>query len=314
MNNKLPVTVLGGYLGAGKTTIVNHLLREAGGRRLAVLVNEFGALPIDESLIEAESDKLISIAGGCICCAFGENLAGALRDLMHLDPTPDHVLIESSGVAIPSAIAGTISLIRGLELNAILVVADAETARRDAADKYVGDTILRQLSDADLILVTKGDLVSKDEMDEVIDWLISVAGQANAIPASCGQVPLDIVFDPHATSRTALSRFMHTPAFESIVLKPNGAVDAQALARDLATGGFGLVRAKGIVRDESGVRMLVQIVGKRFEATPTEIAETGGLVCIGVTGQLDEERLIKRLEVAAGAAPSPAKLSGAGSV
>ena len=81
----LPVTVIGGYLGAGKTTLVNQLLRNANGQRLAILVNEFGALPIDEDLIEAESDDLISIAGGCICCTFGSDLSEAMMALVLVD-------------------------------------------------------------------------------------------------------------------------------------------------------------------------------------------------------------------------------------
>ena len=71
MSKAIPVSIIGGYLGAGKTTLVNQILRQADGVKLAILVNEFGALPIDEDLIEAQDDELISIAGGCICCSFG---------------------------------------------------------------------------------------------------------------------------------------------------------------------------------------------------------------------------------------------------
>ena len=76
-----PVILVSGYLGAGKTTLINNLLREPNGKRLAVLVNEFGELAIDEDLIEAKNDNLISISGGCICCSFGDDLSGALSDL-----------------------------------------------------------------------------------------------------------------------------------------------------------------------------------------------------------------------------------------
>ena len=90
----LPVTVVGGYLGAGKTTLVNYLLRNANGLRLAVLVNEFGELAIDKDLIEAEDDGLISISGGCVCCSFGGDLIAALRGLSQMKPQPQHILIE----------------------------------------------------------------------------------------------------------------------------------------------------------------------------------------------------------------------------
>ena len=102
----IPVTVIGGYLGAGKTTLVNHMLRNANGLKLAILVNEFGELPIDADLIEAEDDNLISLAGGCICCSYGNDMVSALMELSQMEPRPDHVVLEASGVAIPNSIAG----------------------------------------------------------------------------------------------------------------------------------------------------------------------------------------------------------------
>ncbi|MCG6953324.1 MAG: GTP-binding protein, partial [Betaproteobacteria bacterium] len=114
----LPVTVIGGYLGAGKTTLVNHLLRHAGGKRLAVLVNDFGELPIDADLIESQNDAVISLAGGCLCCSFGSDLLGAVNSLTRRVPRPDQLLIEASGVALPDAIAASLSLLREVALDA----------------------------------------------------------------------------------------------------------------------------------------------------------------------------------------------------
>ena len=109
----VPVTVIGGYLGAGKTTLINHLLRTANGVRLAVLVNEFGALSIDEDLMEAEDGNIISIPGGCICCSFGDDLSAALMDICAFKPPPDHILIEASGVAIPAVIDNSLTVLAG---------------------------------------------------------------------------------------------------------------------------------------------------------------------------------------------------------
>ena len=95
------VTVIGGYLGAGKTTLVNHLLRAADGLRLAVLVNDFGALPIDRDLIVGSDGDTLEISGGCICCSYGSDLMEALLDLPRRRPGIDRVLIETSGVALP---------------------------------------------------------------------------------------------------------------------------------------------------------------------------------------------------------------------
>ena len=151
----LPVTVVGGYLGAGKTTLVNSLLRQANGRRLAVMVNEFGALPIDASLVEAADERIVSLTGGCVCCSYGEDLVSSLAMLAALEPRPEHVLLEASGVAFPGAIAGTVGLLAGFDLDGAVVLADAETVRGRAADRYIGSTVRRQLAQADLILLNK---------------------------------------------------------------------------------------------------------------------------------------------------------------
>jgi len=201
----LPVLTIGGYLGSGKTTLVNHLLRNADGRRLAVLVNEFGDLPIDEDLIEAEDDSLISIAGGCICCSFGNDLIGALQSMRQMVPRPDVVIIESSGVAIPGAIVATLSLLPGLHSEGIIVVVDAETVRKAASDDYIGDTIQRQLSDAECIVINKLDLVSEDAASSLTDWLHETVPQAIQIPTQHGQVFPDALLGAISSPGTGMS-------------------------------------------------------------------------------------------------------------
>lgn len=152
----LPVTLIGGYLGAGKTTLVNHLLRTADGLRLAILVNEFGALPIDADLIEARGEKVIAIAGGCVCCSYGSDLMAALMDLEVVAEEIDHVLIETSGVALPDQVARSLDLLAGYAHDGTVVLADAETVRARARDDYLSDTIAAQLESGDLLLLNKG--------------------------------------------------------------------------------------------------------------------------------------------------------------
>ena len=159
-SDSIPVTGGGGYLGAGMTTLVNHLLRNADGRRLAVLVNEFGSIAIDEDLIEAEEDGLISIAGGCICCSFGNDLIGAINDLRTSDPAPEHIVVETSGVALPGAVVASLGLMDGIRPDGTVVLVDAETVLKQVADDYIGDTITRQLADAEIVVINKRDLIS----------------------------------------------------------------------------------------------------------------------------------------------------------
>jgi G3E family GTPase len=198
MTDPVPVTLIGGYLGAGKTTLVNHLLRNAGGRRLAVLVNEFGSLPIDADLIVAREDNLISISGGCICCSFGSDLVAALIDLKKRGNAIDHLLIETSGVALPGSIVQSLSLLPDLVLDGVIVLADAETIEARSRDRYMSDTVLGQLADADIILLNKIDLVSQQRADAISSWLTVTAPGARVLSVRNANLPLDVIIGQHS--------------------------------------------------------------------------------------------------------------------
>src|SRR6202012_5975409 len=182
MTGNIPVTLIGGYLGAGKTTLVNHLLRNANGRRLAVLVNEFGELPIDADLIEARDGNLLSISGGCICCSFGSDLLGALMQLKGRADVIDHLLIETSGVALPQSIVQSLTLLPDLSLDGVIVVADAETIEQRARDRYMSDTVLAQLGHAHIILLKNTDLVSRERLDAISHWLTGITPDVRIVP------------------------------------------------------------------------------------------------------------------------------------
>lgn len=286
-----PVTVIGGYLGAGKTTLVNQLLRNANGLRLAVLVNEFGALPIDEDLIEAQSDDLISIAGGCICCTFGSDLGEAMIALAAREPGPDHVVIESSGVAMPGAIGTSLNLLDGFSLAGIVVLADSETVQRHAADQYLGDTTLRQLRDAHLLIQTKTDLVSVENRAAVDSWLASVNPAAARVQAAQGRVPNDVVLGQVSGVAAVQCNEHADEAYESQVFSVPRACDPVTLARQIATGGYGVLRGKGFVFDSSGQLQLIQTVGGRANASAFTGQVPAEVVCIGLRGQLDQAGL-----------------------
>ena len=291
MNAPVPLTVVGGYLGAGKTTLINGLLRSAAGRRLAVLVNEFGALPIDEDLIIARSENLISIAGGCICCAFGDNLADALAGFAQMDARPDHVLVEASGVAIPSAIAATASLVKGIELHGNVVLADAQTIRARARDRFMGDTISRQLAGADIVVLTRTDLVDRDGIDAVTAWVASETGHENVITSTRRRVPADVLLDLGPTAARA-SDVSHADAlYDSMVLQPGTPLDVRDLARRLVDERLGVIRAKGLIADAAGHIAEVHVIGNRWSVVPARVASASGLVCIGQGTKLRKEKI-----------------------
>jgi G3E family GTPase len=287
----LPVTVIGGYLGAGKTTLVNHLLRHAAGRRLAVLVNEFGELAIDEDLIEAEEDGLISIAGGCICCSFGNDLIGALHDLAAMSPPPDQIMIESSGVAIPGAIVSTMLLTANFRSDGVVVVIDAETVQRNARDDYIGDTITRQLADSEVIVANKIDLLDEAAREALMVWIASVAPGAIVITATRGEVAPDALLGVVSNPGPGHPSDHSDQLFESMVVSPRPGCDVAVLAERLALGPYGVIRTKGYARGPDGALKLLHTVGQRWEVTPATDNHDIGIICLGFRGSLDKSAI-----------------------
>jgi G3E family GTPase len=293
VTDRLPVTVIGGYLGSGKTTLVNHLLRNANGLRLAVLVNEFGELAIDEDLIEAEGDDIISIAGGCVCCSFGHDLTAALMDLANMTPRPDHIVIECSGVVIPGSIVGSIGLLDGFSSDGVVVLADAETIQKTARDKFMGDTVTRQLDDADIILLNKADLVRGEGLVSTKLWLNQLNSQAQVIEATQSAVPPETVLGSFLGRISTPGPHFEAANLDTLTLIPDGPVDVQQLAEALATGGYGIIRAKGFATSSQGCKTLVQVVGRRWQTSTARDDFADGIACLGFKGVLDRAELAK---------------------
>ena len=277
-DQRIPITVIGGYLGAGKTTLVNHILRSTD-ERIAVIVNDFGEISIDEDLIvAADSDKL-TLANGCICCSLAEGFAAALDTVRSAGVLPTRLLIEASGVADPNQIAAY-GHTPGLALDAVVVLADAEQVRRQANDRWVADTVRTQLAAADLVVVNKIDLLAAPEdADALCDWLAGIASGATLVRASRAAVPMDVIFGPElrerAAGRSASTIASSAPAahdtaddvFESQTVELDAPVPMpmiEALLSDLPDG---VARLKGLVPvTASGgeiVIYVVQAVGAR---------------------------------------------------
>lgn len=279
--NNIPVSVIGGYLGSGKTTLINQLLRNADGRKLAVLVNEFGALPIDADLIEAQSDTMISISGGCVCCSYGNDLIQALLEISKLESAPDHILIESSGVALPGAIAASVSINGNFEIAGIITVVDSELILEQASNEYIGDTIERQLGDSDIVLLNKCDLVDEVHLAYLESWLVEKALYATAVRVTYASLPNSIVLQDYVrdTRKQHISFNSHTNIFESQVIKFSKEYDANIVAQKLADPEFNLIRSKGFVPTPSGLQA-IQTIGRRWSVTDAPPDAKPGVVVI----------------------------------
>ena len=301
------LTVIGGYLGAGKTTLLNHVLRDAGDRRLAVLVNDFGAINIDAELVESRDGEMLSLTNGCICCGIGGDFIAALARLRDVDDPPEQVVVEASGVADPAQIA-IFGDMPGYARDAVVVVADAETVRARAADEQTGHAVRAQLRAADLVVVNKTDLVEPAALEELRDWLRELVGPSTSIvQASFGDVPTDVLIGV----RDGAARHEHEhgphghehadhhdhPHYETWSWSGEDAISGRGLVEALTALPDGIVRAKGFLhlQEDPAHRYLLQLVGRRYsvEAGRPWGAETPGsrLVVIGLPGSVDAAAL-----------------------
>ena len=288
----LPVTILSGYLGAGKTTLVNAMLRQANGKRLAIMVNEFGDLPIDADLIEAEGDDLIALAGGCVCCSYGDDLIAALGQMAAMVPPPDHIILEASGVALPAAIASSLGLMPDIEVAGIVVLADVGQIEGQLANDYIGDTVVRQLKAADVVVMTKGDIAGQGKAAAAQAAVAAHSGDAAIVEAVQGKLPLDLVLlparvavlevgSPHGNARGLVTQ----------VDTPTGRIDAAEYARALAERPD-VIRAKGHVQTVDGLH-IVQVVGRQWEIRKAPHLAPVGVVVISLT---DTENPARQLQ------------------
>src|SRR5689334_2035972 len=154
----VPILLVAGSLGAGKTTVVNHLLSHADGRRIAAVINDFGAINIDAELVAGASNGVVSLSNGCICCSLESDLLRTLASLLRRDPRPEYIVIETSGVADPADIVRNLMdplIWREAPLETVLCVVDATTPA-----ETLNDALLRsQLRAADVVALSKVDLV-----------------------------------------------------------------------------------------------------------------------------------------------------------
>ena len=212
----IPLTVVGGYLGAGKTTLVNHLLRHPDGRRIGVIVNDFGSLAIDAALLaDAAGDGMISLPNGCVCCTVGAGLHEALEALVATS-SPDHVVIEVSGVADPS-VAAAWGTVPPFEPAGVIVLADATSIIERSRDRYVGDDVRRQIVGADLVVITKADACADHRLAEVEDWVAATSGGAPSIRVVEGRAPVDVILGVRSSGPVPPpdQRAVHDDRYES---------------------------------------------------------------------------------------------------
>jgi G3E family GTPase len=302
-----PVTVLTGFLGAGKTTLVNRILSAAHGLRIGVIVNDFGAVAIDSELIIGVQAGTVSLANGCVCCEIRGDLVAAVDSVLGQDRDLDALVLEASGVAEPSGIARTFTseVFRSpIRLDGIVAVIDAGQLPAQAQDPATRDLVFGQIGYSDIALLNKIDLADRAQVDAVRDFVHDRLPAVRIIETSHAQVPFHVLLGigPTGDRGTHGDHRHGSGAFEHWTYTRDGAVDIDALLASIRRLPRSVYRIKGFVHSarDPGHRYLLQAVGQRGEAhrfdewagraRSTElviIAGRSGLDRTAIDGQLD---------------------------
>jgi len=267
------VVLVTGFLGSGKTTVVNHLLAHAEGRRIAAVVNDFGAINIDAELITGAADGVVSLNNGCICCSLESDLLRTLADLLRRDPRPEVIVIETSGVADPTDVVRNLMdpvIWREAPLETVLCVVDATTPVA-----VLDDALLRsQIRASDVVALSKVDLADAADQARVREAVRAIRPAAVLVDVPHGEIPLALVF-PSDVDRTPAPYAPARPLpaadrFETLSWTSEQPVSLSRLQQAIGRLAPKLARAKGLFDtvEQPGRLMVFQFAGGRATLAP----------------------------------------------
>lgn len=333
--SRIPLTILTGFLGAGKTTLLNHLLHADHGLRVAVMVNDFGAINIDSQLvIGVEDEQTVTLSNGCICCSIRDDLYAAAVQLIRRADPPEYLIIEASGVSDPAAVAQTFletALAERVQLDGILAVVDAEQFTHLPQELEV--LAMDQIGVADIVVLNKVDLVTAEELAAIKEQIQYISRKSRILETTFGQVPLKLVLGVGQYDLARLAEHQvrdihvhaaaphhhhehehehehdhnhehndHTLIFDTWSYQQSQPFAYKALRQTINNLPTTIYRAKGFLYlDESPDRRgILQVVGKRVRIT---VGEPWGqeiphsqVVFIATAGGLDAHALSQQLD------------------
>lgn len=296
----IPITIVTGFLGSGKTTLINRILNESNGARIAVIVNEFGALGIDGAILSDGPGRIVELANGCMCCESRGNLVGALGDLAAHADSIDAVIVETSGIADPFGV-GDVIIGTQFEVDyvlaAVITVLDAENFD---ANLNHAEAAYRQIACADLFFLSKTDLAPEGTAGQILSRIRGVNPTAAAVDGGQSRIHEFIDFAVPATRASRDNPFDTTmgPGLQSFSWRSSQPVDANVLASWVAALPPDVVRVKALLVGRGG-NSAVHRVGSRTTVSkgPNRADELNGDLARVVlfAPQIDEHLLTSQL-------------------
>jgi G3E family GTPase len=290
----IPITIITGFLWSGKTTLLNHIIREAKGRKIAVVENEFWSAWIDGTLIERSIEEIIEISDGCMCCTVRKDFIEAIERLLASGKLIDHIIIECSGMSDPLPVAQSFlmnDMWWRVKLDSIICVMDAENINHKIVEST--QTTLDQIEFADFIIINKSETLSAEGRGFMETIIRRVNAFAPIIYTSYGQVDLDLLLDTgridpewESTLREADPSHEHRSDITQYIYKNSGVFSSESLNQFFLDLPYDIYRVKGYIHlwDHPDQTFILQKAGARFTLTesPEYKNKDNILVFIGV--------------------------------
>jgi len=308
---KIPTTVITGFLGSGKSTMIRNIMQAAAGKRIALIINEFGDLGVDGGLFKGcgiencRDDDVIELNNGCICCTVADDFVPAITKILGSEPRPDHIVIETSGLALPQPLIAAFNwpeICTELTVDGVITIIDAAAvaegrfaddparieAQRREDENLDHETPLQELFEdqiraADLIVLNKTDLLEENALDTVRNLVKAECGtrMVPLIPAQFGKVDnkillgLGIGSEADIANRKSHHEMHHEDGqehshddFTSFVVATSAVRDIRQFTRQLEKliAQYGILRCKGFIEVvDKTMRLVVQTVGNRVD-------------------------------------------------
>jgi len=261
MTPRTPIILITGSLGSGKTTLLRRILKGTG-RRIAVLMNEFGEIAIDSRIIEGENIRIVELAGGCVCCSLTGEFEAAVREILD-KVQPEYIVVEATGVAEADSLVFEVEdNLPEVRLDCVICIVDADISIRFPS---VGYTTRTHLDAADIILINKADLVTRDQLREVEEQVRRYSHTGAILQTVECQVDIELLFGlnrPGAGTVRERPLTMSGQHFQSFTYTTGNLLDKQAFCNFAENLPDKVFRAKGFVRTEEGGFLFNYVAGR----------------------------------------------------